>query len=82
MVQALNELLERAEFFRYFIVICKTDDLGDKDFPIFFNLKLQCSKGIGNVTIRDEFQGFAREVLKLIKCHPHGKDARADISGG
>ena len=80
-VQALNELFERAEFFRYFIVICKADDLSDKDFPVLFDLELLGSKWIGAVAISDESQGFARELLKLIKCHPHGKNARTDISG-
>lgn len=71
-VQALNELLERAELFGYFIAVCKANDLGDGDVPIFFNLKLLGSKWIGTVTISDEFQGFAREILKLIKRHAHG----------
>ena len=66
----------------YFIIICKTDDLSDEDFPIFFNLKLLGSKWIGTVTICDEFQGFARELLKLIKCHAHGKDTGTYIPGG
>ena len=73
-VQSLDELLERAGFFRYFIVICKTNDLGDEDFAIFFNLKLL------GITISDEFQGFDRKFLKRIKCYPHGKNTGTNIA--
>lgn len=64
-VQALNELLERTEFFRHFIVICKTDDLGDEDVPILFELKLLGSKWIGTITIRDKFQALPGNSLNL-----------------
>lgn len=80
-VQALDERLEKAEFFWYFIIICKTDDLCDEDFLVLFNPKLLGGKRIDAVTINDEFQSLAREFFKFIKCHPHGKDAGADISG-
>ena len=67
-VQTLDELLERAEFFGYFIAIGKTDDLGDKDFPVFFNLKLLCSKWIGTVAIRNEFKALPGNSLNLSKA--------------
>lgn len=67
--------------FWYFIIICKTDDLCDEDFLVLFNPKLLGGKRIDAVTISDEFQSLAREFFKFIKCHPHGKDAGADISG-
>ena len=82
LIVDVPELLERAEFFGYFIAIGKTDDLGDKDFPVFFNLKLLCSKWIGTVAIRNEFKGFAGEFSELIKGHAHCKDTGAYIPGG
>lgn len=45
-VQALNELLERAELFRDLIIICKTDDPGDEYLPVFFKLELLGGKRI------------------------------------
>lgn len=79
MIRAYKELLERAEFFRYFIVICKTDGLCDEGFPFLFNLKLQGGMWIGAVIISDELQRSAREFLKFSKWHAHGKGIGTDI---
>ena len=46
MKQLLNQLLEWVEFAGYFTVICKSNDLGNKNLPILFDLKLLGSKSI------------------------------------
>lgn len=38
-IQAFDELLKWAEFLGYFIVIGKTNDLGDEYIPIFLQFK-------------------------------------------
>lgn len=64
-IQAFDELLERAVFLRYFIVICKTNDLSDKDIPVFLNLKLLGSKWVGTVSICDDFMALPGNSLNL-----------------
>lgn len=61
MKQLLNQLLEWVEFAGYFIVICKSNDLGNKNLPILFNLKLLGSKWLGTViNSAGSFLGFDR----------------------
>ncbi len=61
-------------------MIGKADHLCDEYIPAFYNLELPGDKRVRAVSVSNEFQGFAREFLKFIKCHAHGKNARADIS--
>ena len=79
-VQAFDPLFEWSEFFGYFVVIGKADHLRDEYVPAFFKLELLGGKRVRAVTISNEFQSSAREFLKFIKCHAHGKNAGADIS--
>ena len=81
-VQPFNDLFERTELFGYLIVIGQAEHLGDEDIPVFFQLKLLSSKGIGTVSIGNELQCLAGEFLKFIKSHAHREDTGADISGG
>ena len=71
-VQALNELLERTEFFRHFIVICKTDDLGDEDVPILFELKLLGSQFMGRIVVIGIHERPYEDSLKFCIVVYHG----------
>ena len=66
-VQSLDKLLKRTELFRDLIIIGQTDDLGDKNIPVFFQLELLGSQRIGAVAVRNELQGFAGELFKFCK---------------
>ena len=80
-VQPFYELFEWTELFGYLIVIGQADYLGNEDIPVFFQLELLCSQGIGAVSIGNEFQCLAGEFLKFSKGHAHCEDTGTDISG-
>lgn len=73
-VQPFNQLFARTELFGYLIIIGQTDDLGDENVPVFFQLELLCGQWIGAVAIGNELQDLAWEFLKFIKSHAHSKE--------
>ncbi len=80
-VETFDELLEGTEFFGYFIVIRKTDDLCDVELKVLtvFMEELLGSQDIGAVTIGDKAE-VIREFFESPESHPHGQDAGTDTA--
>ena len=78
-VEPLDQLLERAEFFRDRVIVCKADDLGDIKLEIITEpeKKLLGSKDIGTVAVSDELE-VIRELFQMLECHAHRQDAGTD----
>lgn len=79
-VQPFYDLFVWTMFSGNLIIIGQTDDLGDvkfKFFPVFMK-KLLGSKGIGTVSVCDEFKVLWKTGFKISEGHPHGQDAGAD----
>ena len=80
-VETFDELLEGTEFFGYFIVIRKTDDLCDVELKVFtvFMEELLGGQNIGTVSVSNKAE-VLRELCKAAESHPHGQDAGADTA--
>ena len=80
-VETLDHLFERAELFGDFVLVCKSDDLGDIKAELLTELveELLGRKRIGAVAIGDKAEVF-RKLLQLTESHAHGKDAGADAT--
>ena len=75
-VETLDHLFERAELFGDFVLVCKSDDLGDIKAELLTELmeELLGRKRIGAVAIGDKAEVF-RKLLQLTESHAHSKDA-------
>ena len=80
-VETLDHLFERAELFGDFVLVCKSDDLGDIKAELLTEVveELLGRKRIGAVAIGDKAEVF-RKLLQLTESHAHGKDAGADAT--
>ena len=80
-VETLDHLFERAELFGDFVLVCKSDDLGDIKAELLTELmeELLGRKRIGAVAIGDKAEVF-RKLLQLTESHAHGKDAGTDAA--
>jgi len=80
-VETFDHLLERTEFFRYSIVVGKSDDLGNIELKSIteFKEELLCSQRISTVSVCDETELF-RKFFEVSKSHSHGKDAGTDTA--
>ena len=80
-VETLDHLFKRAELFGDFVLVCKSDDLGDIKAELLTELveELLGRKRIGAVAIGDKAEVF-RKLLQLTESHAHGKDAGADAT--
>ena len=80
-VETLDHLFERAELFGDFVLVCKSDDLGDIKAELLTELveELLGRKRIGAVAIGDKAEVF-RKLLQLTESHAHGKDAGTDTA--
>ena len=80
-VEPFNHLFVWTEFSGYFIVVGKSNHLGDVKLQLTFGFdkKLLCSKGIGAVTIRNELK-VLRQLCKALESHPHSEDTGADAT--
>ena len=75
-VETLDHLFERAELFGDFVLVRKSDDLGDIKAELLTELmeELLGRKRIGAVAIGDKAEVF-RKLLQLTESHAHSKDA-------
>ena len=80
-VETLDHLFERAELFGDFVLVRKSDDLGDIKAELLTELmeELLGRKRIGAVAIGDKAEVF-RKLLQLTESHAHGKDAGTDTA--
>ena len=80
-VETLYHLFKRAELFGDFVLVCKSDDLGDIKAELLTEVveELLGRKRIGAVAIGDKAEVF-RKLLQLTESHAHGKDAGADAT--
>ena len=78
-VQPFDHLFEWPVFFRYSIIVGKSNHLCDLEGKVFAKLfcEFHGGKRIGAIAVRNEFEVF-RELLKSLKGHAHGKDTRAN----
>ena len=80
-VETLDHLFERAELFGDFVLVRKSDDLGDIKAELLTEVveELLGRKRIGAVAIGDKAEVF-RKLLQLTESHAHGKDAGTDAT--
>ena len=75
-VETLDHLFKRAELFGDFVLVCKSDDLGDIKAELLTEVveELLGRKRIGAVAIGDKAEVFWK-LLQLTESHAHSKDA-------
>ena len=80
-VETLDELLEGAEFSGHFIIVRKTDDLGDVELKVItvFVEELLSGKDVSTVPVGNKAE-VIREFCKAAESHPHGQDAGPDTA--
>ena len=80
-VEPLDHLLVRTELFGDFIVVGKSDHMGDSELESFtkFVEKLLCGQRVGTVTVCDKTEIFWK-FLEMPESHAHGYDAGADAA--
>ena len=81
-VETLDQLLERSEFSRDFIVISEADDLSDVEAEVLtvFQIELHCSERISAVAISYEPEVFRKLIPEVLKSLTHREDAWTNAS--